>query len=951
MPPRRRATRRGTASPSPAPQARLSRASTPASGRAMPDRGGAVRTPIPAKYSTSYGSPMSQLPDRSSVAGGGNITKAAAEIFTKVTKDNLAAEARRRTKEQSRAARTRGSTASPQPPTVQPTIEEDGEEEEAAESSEEQSEEESSSGEEESMKENQNGPEAGLTKPPAATRLLQRPARKRAREDEEAETRAEKERTERDARLRRERSAEAQSRMNQKLAEAQAAERERLAQQEARDRAAKAEMPPPPQPPVPRHPSGLPLTPITLPGDTSMHRPPSARSFIEESAIFLDAQLRTPIPPSLRNAEPGPPPPPQPQPGSPQAARTRASVARPSEQVSPPSSSRRSPRRSTGTVPGPRSDLSSIPEHPQAAPRQPEQLPKPPDEERTRRPDQSAASGFASQLRSRPKHPFSQSSPEQKDEAQPAREVPDGGRPYWPNLKHPLSPSSILKLLGAAFIMLHSIRLLHTLVRPDLFETPVFSLSWYGWGDWTSNIGQLFPSPLLHPLGVLSHDQYYDLKDYLQARTTTLEAAVDNLRSIIPKVVSVKKDKSGRIVVADEFWDALKDRIKRDEGILSLDGKSRISEKHWKAVQERLKSAGLLEKPLSAADVERIVEKSAPTAWENWLQKNQRKVADLLGRKQGKGDEVVVTRQEFIRELSDQLAKSKKQIDSEMESLRQDLQGLLQEVKAAASAGGMSKAEIAALVKEAVVKEIGHRQLKAGTRTSVAHVDAELRRRVNHFGVGNGAMIDVTLTSPTWNGETSRPPVGSKKYLKSIAKQPQFQYEMIHALTAWIEAGHCWCAATLTRNGTLPADVAVRLANFVIPQYVVLEHIDPSATTDPLAMPKDVEVWAVFDEHGRQERVAGWMAASFPGDVGKNHPLVQKGFAKIGRFTYEHRPQDEGVYVHRLSADLERLGAATDMVLIRALTNYGAEDHTCFYRIRLYGEVVDLEAEKESRNW
>ena len=80
---------------------------------------------------------------------------------------------------------------------------------------------------------------------------------------------------------------------------------------------------------------------------------------------------------------------------------------------------------------------------------------------------------------------------------------------------------------------------------------------------------------------------------------------------------------------------------------------------------------------------------------------------------------------------------------------------------------------------------------------------------------------------------------------------PQFQPERIHALTPWIDAGHCWCAGIRSANGTttIPADVAVRLAQFIVPQYVVLEHIDPSATTDPLAMPKDIEVWAGFDEH------------------------------------------------------------------------------------------------------
>ena len=154
--------------------------------------------------------------------------------------------------------------------------------------------------------------------------------------------------------------------------------------------------------------------------------------------------------------------------------------------------------------------------------------------------------------------------------------------------------------------------------------------------------------------------------------------------------------------------------------------------------------------------------------------------------------------------------------------------------------------------------------------------------------------------------------------------------------------------------------LAVRLPRFVIPQHVVLEHVDPAATTDPLAMPRDVEVWAMFEEHARRERVLDWMAAQFPQDVGGSNGggrqgggVVGEGWAKIGQFTYEHRAQDDGVFVHALSRDLvERLRAATDVVMIRAVTNYGARDHTCFYRVRMYGELVeDMEAERESRYW
>ena len=39
----------------------------------------------------------------------------------------------------------------------------------------------------------------------------------------------------------------------------------------------------------------------------------------------------------------------------------------------------------------------------------------------------------------------------------------------------------------------------------------------------------------------------------------------------------------------------------------------------------------------------------------------------------------------------------------------------------------------------------------------------------------------------------------------------------------------------------------------------------------------------------------------------------------------------------QLSDELVALRAETDSVVVRAVTNYGAEKHTCFYRLRLFG--------------
>ncbi|EAQ87385.1 hypothetical protein CHGG_04004 [Chaetomium globosum CBS 148.51] len=1022
MPPRRRL--RATASPSPGPQG--SRASTPArdpvTGRVISDLGGKTRTPVPAKYSTSYGSPIAQLPDRSSIGGGGNITKAAAEIFTKVKRDNVAAEVRRRAKDQARAARAGSIDATappPSPPTIRPTIEMDGLEFEA------ESVEEQSNGEEGSEYEDLDEPQTKRRRAPR--KPAPKDSRKRARDDEEAEARSEKERKERDARLRLERSAEAgeaRSRRSQKLAEEKAererkaeeerkveeqrkAEQERkaeqqrkaaqrkaeqqrkaeeqqkteeqqkaereLAEQVAREQAARAAMPPPPQPFVPRPAPGVALTPnnLAMPTDLNGDRPGSARIFVEESNLFHDANLQTPTPPPLRDmrrAGPAAPPSP-PQPVQPLEEEVQLPTSPPAEHPSPPSVLKRPPRRPGGTTPAAtRSDRpSGINPYRHAIPQTPPASGSPEleDEEQEESSQETLADPYATisfenQLRNRLKPQEGKGKLDGGEEqVEQAEDVAAASsydyRPRWVDVKESFTLRSVMKVVAGAFILLHLIRLTHSFVRPDLFEAPVLTLNWYGWNDWANNVGQFFPSPLLHPLGVLTDDQYDDLKEYLERRTSRTETVVDNLKSVLPKVVSVKRDNKGKIIIADEFWAALKALIQHDNSILSLDGKSQISQQHWKAIEQRLKEAGLLDKPLSADDVARIVDKSAPVSWEKWLEKNKQKVADTIG--QGKGsskgpskgaDEGIVSKEEFMRELTARLAKSKTEVDIEMGGLRKELDGVLHEVKKLASDAGMTKTETITLINKVVDKEIVRRLAQIGSRPGAAKIDAMFSNRVNFFSPGNNAKVDISLSSPTYQLDTPR--IASQKWLKSMRGQPQFLQDKSQALRPWSDPGHCWCAATLgNKNRTHPATLAVQLPRFVIPQQVLLEHIDPAATTDPLAMPRDVEVWARIEDPDHQDRVLDWMAVQFPADLGPpaNNKLIDDGFAKIGHFSYEHRQQDEGIYVHQLSRDLvERLRAATDLIVLRAVSNYGAKDHTCFYRVRLYGdEVEELETE------
>ncbi|KAL1870554.1 hypothetical protein VTK73DRAFT_2529 [Phialemonium thermophilum] len=510
------------------------------------------------------------------------------------------------------------------------------------------------------------------------------------------------------------------------------------------------------------------------------------------------------------------------------------------------------------------------------------------------------------------------------------------------------------------------------------------SITWHGWKNWRQNIGQFVPYTLQHPLGCISDDEYNALTYWVKTQegeilklvddNKTTRLAIDRLEHIIPRVVSVKRDrKTDRIVIAQEFWLALKEQIQQDKSILTLeptkgDG-SAIPESLWAALVKRFEKQGVPgQKSLGMEDVEHIVEQKMSNSWANWLKGNSKKVEEILGANRGLGSDaenkilskaekiiderlgsknlkdVVITRDEFVREVGNSIEAYKAEVKGEItlleNRLRDFVKSAVEASRAPSGKAGLSEKEVVVLITDIVRRAVADAQLNAAARGQIgAGLHSELLRRVNYFALGNGATIDLAYSSPTYSAQKG----GSFWKLWPKGRLPQFQAAKFAALTAWDDAGHCWCGGTRADDkNTKSVDIAVRLPQSVTPEHLVVEHINPSATLDPDSMPKDMEVWVTIDEGSRRKLAYNLMFASFP-DTKADHPLVKLGFIKIGQFTYEYDSAANGVRVFSFSPEYADMAVATDHVLVRAVTNYGS-DHTCFYRLRFYGTPEETHA-------
>jgi hypothetical protein len=501
-------------------------------------------------------------------------------------------------------------------------------------------------------------------------------------------------------------------------------------------------------------------------------------------------------------------------------------------------------------------------------------------------------------------------------------------------------------------------------------------IQWHGFSHMGRNIGQFVPSAVQQPLGFLTDKEYsalrnvvtehgYKIKD-LMDENNDIHHTTKKLEEILPKVVSVRRDKkSSKLVIGQDFWHALKDRMHAETSILTLNENNDISSQHWMALLKRFKSEGI----------------QTEASWEKWLKNNRGKVQELLGgypvqsshpmdekkleqllreKLSDKGmRDIVVTRQEFIREVEKGLSAHKREVDAELSDVRDKLRdAVVAAYKAAESSasGGLSRDEVTTLVNDAVSKAISTARLQAGAKGNIiSNLEDELSRRVNYFTLGNGAIIDMSLTSPTWNPPRKSSEFGSTDWTNQLA--PRFSNAHFAALINWDDAGECWCGGgkeidihgetnhrskkTIPTASDNPVDIVIKLPETVTPEVLVIEHIDPAATLDPASMPKDMEVWIHVEEHSRRRRVLDFMEVQFPGtDRDFNQPQLLRGFLQIGAFTYEHDRATNGVQVYRFSEELAKMDITTDQVLIRAATNHGA-NHTCFYRVRFYGTAKE----------
>ncbi|KAI0206370.1 hypothetical protein F4808DRAFT_117401 [Astrocystis sublimbata] len=461
---------------------------------------------------------------------------------------------------------------------------------------------------------------------------------------------------------------------------------------------------------------------------------------------------------------------------------------------------------------------------------------------------------------------------------------------------------------------------------------------------WDSFLSKITPDfPDIHPMpsrGTHSHaTQHRGTRKgpsgsrISDSRVVGSDELQEDLKDLLPEKIWVQGQKDGKLKPQEDFYHALNDHYKRmikDSNILSLKNGD-LSEDHWHAIESRILHAGLGGNA-TTKDVEALVKQEVSRSWDNWLRLNDK---TLKTAKTG----TTLTKDEFMDLIQEEVSTYKDEIGQEIPKLQQQIKAISKKMSQfrdeVGSFSGKSQAEITRKTKSLLSEAVDKMKIEALSRGVIkGHATDVVANQVNFFTRGSGAAIDAKLTSTAW--KPAKDAFKSNKWLDKdgYKAQPPFA-----ALSAWNEEGECFCAGPdLKGHGVGTNNISVVVGRNIIPTHLVVEHILPGATLDPGAMPKEIEVWAYIEQVDLRNELQALSEVQFPNTP--KEEVLNEGYVKMGHFTYEKLETGDGVQVFKISDELVRMHAWTNSLVVRAINNYGA-DHTCFYRLHIYGQIIE----------
>ncbi|TAQ85138.1 hypothetical protein B7494_g6558 [Chlorociboria aeruginascens] len=464
--------------------------------------------------------------------------------------------------------------------------------------------------------------------------------------------------------------------------------------------------------------------------------------------------------------------------------------------------------------------------------------------------------------------------------------------------------------------------------------------------DITDSIIHALPYVVRHPSSLWAPDDVVAVQksiEEVERHITDLKRgveldkqAIEKLNKDLPDYLVVEKDSYGNIQVPNDLWHALQDKIKTDSDLFRT---------------EYIDSSGSKLSPPPTEEIERIVEQTSSRIWDGFLIKNNARIAQLAVKeiehrfpellKGAYEDSIITSKAEIIDLIRQNWSDSQKDVGAQMAEISKELQSQLLIIKKLQH-DTVGYEDLQITVIDALRKQLSAAQIEALSRANInGHTDRSLRR-INHFSQGTGAAVNPYLTSPNYLFPSMNVIKIRRFFAWAFFRPYPTPNAPEAALSKWEEHGDCWCSP-INNDGDFGPSLGVIMGQSIFPDEVVIEHLPQTASLEPGATPKDMELLAFIEDVPVYEAVKSLSQQIFTGE--KEALRLPTGFVRIATWTYDANAlqhiQSFPVQVDLKAFATQDLPSSVQTLVVRTKNNWGGGvvEYSCLYRVRVHGDI------------
>ncbi|KAJ6258969.1 hypothetical protein Dda_5864 [Drechslerella dactyloides] len=397
------------------------------------------------------------------------------------------------------------------------------------------------------------------------------------------------------------------------------------------------------------------------------------------------------------------------------------------------------------------------------------------------------------------------------------------------------------------------------------------------------------------------------------------DKALRSIEAMLPKQIAARLDpETGKIIVAPELLRYLQSVLRKD-------------------IQDEISKLGP-----STGGGKVVGGSTVMASWDEFLKVNAAKMKGYLGQmsdekwKEAIADGIVVSKEDMMRLIRDEFNSvrgiAEKDNKELMKQLLSQAEGVAKNV-ASTAATSISSAALAAAsnyVRNAKGGGSASKYADALIQAALHQYSSTVLRKPDYALFARGSLIDPRLTSSTFDPYGKPGLLGTfSTFLRSGPNEPA------HVLTESTNVGDCWSFPQAS------GQVSILLAEDIHPTDVTIDHVPRGISGDDSSAPREIEFWVRVEDEIVRGQVAKAAAVAI-GDVADNpsaRQYVVNGYVRIASFIYDVNSQYP-TQTFELPVNLARLGVSVRGVSFRVLSNWGNEEYTSIYRLRVHGDPV-----------